>query len=62
MIEGPYTLVDPPVTPYSSAADIRAWLDHCRAQAAAHADDAGWRSAVDAAARMLASVEQGAAE
>ncbi|GMV55037.1 MAG: hypothetical protein AMXMBFR6_08420 [Betaproteobacteria bacterium] len=56
-LHGPYTLVDPPVTPYSSLAEIRAWLDTCRTRAAAQPDDEGWRAAVESAMHMLASAE-----
>lgn len=52
-----YTLVDPPVTPYSSLGELRAWVAECEAQARANPDDDGWAQALEQARTWLALAE-----
>ena len=54
-----YTLVDPPVTPFSPADEIAAWVARCRAEVEARPDDLGWRHALaEAEALMLAAADE----
>lgn len=44
-----YTLVDSPVDPLSTEAEIIDWVQECRRMAKAHPDDEGWALALDSA-------------
>lgn len=56
-----YTLVDPPVTPYSSIEELRAWVAECERRVRDDPPDAGWVAALDQARAWLdaAQTERG---
>lgn len=41
-----YTLIDPPVNPFSPVDEIEAWVRHCERQVADEPDNEQWRAAL----------------
>ncbi len=48
-----YTLIDPPITPYSSKSEILAWIAVCREKLSKEPDSRDWQEALAHAEEML---------
>lgn len=54
------TLIDEPITPYSPAAEIEAWIERCRREIEKQPENADWREALARAQEMLAHAKRDA--